>query len=351
MKNLLRLVTGLLVSFFLVSCSKNEQKPEFVLSYSVFYPSTHVHARLAQEWATEVSQRSGGRVRVDVYPGGVLSSAPENFTSVLNGVSDLGMSCFAYTRGMFPMIEGVDLPWGYRSGRQATRVANAFIRKFQPQELSGVAFMYAHAHGPGLLASRKEVPNLAAIPGMTIRGTGLSAKIVKLLGANPVGMSQGDTYEALRKGVVDGTLCPIETLQGWKQGEVIEFINDIPALAYTTANFVVMNKKTWEKLPPDLQEIITAVNAEWWDKHGLAWDQADASARQFVTGLGKKFSSFTPEDNAKIAEMLKPMFQEWADALTAAGLPGNEALAALQELTSAAVPAEAEAAPASAGGK
>lgn len=341
MKNLLRFATGLLVVLFLASCGQNAHKPEFVLSYSVFYPSTHVNARLAQEWASEINQRSGGRIRVDVYPGGVLSSASENFTSVQNGVSDLGMSCFAYTRGMFPMIEGLDLPWGYRSGRQATRVANEFIRKFQPQELSGVTFMYAHAHGPGLLVSRKEVPNLAALSGMTIRGTGLSAKIVKLLGANPVGMSQGDTYEALRKGVVDGTLCPIETLEGWKQGEVIEFVNDIPALAYTTANFVLMNKKTWEKLPPDLQEIITAVNAEWWDKHGQAWDQADDSARQFVASMGKKFSSFTPEDNAKVAEKLKPLFQEWADALRVAGLPGDEALAALQELTSSKEPAEA----------
>ncbi|NLF93477.1 MAG: TRAP transporter substrate-binding protein [Oligosphaeraceae bacterium] len=333
MKNLIRIATGMLLLLILASCSKDGKKPEFVLTYSVFYSSTHVHSRLAEEWAKEINQRSDGRIRVDVYPGGVLSSAQENFTSVLNGVSDLGMSCFAYTRGMFPMIEGVDLPWGYRNGRQATRVANEFISKFQPQELSEVAFMYAHAHGPGLLASRKEVPGPETLKGMTIRGTGLSAQMVKLLGANPVGMSQGETYEALRKGVVDGTLCPIETLEGWKQGEVIEYITEISAMAYTTANFVVMNKSTWQKLPPELQEIITAVNAQWWDKHGQAWDQADDSGRAFVTGMGKNFSAFTPEQNAQVTQALAPLFQEWADKLSAAGLPGEEALAALKELT------------------
>ena len=50
-------------------------------------------------------------------------------------------------------------------------------------------------------------------------------------------MSQPETYEALQ-GVVDATLCPIETLKGWKQGEVISSVTDSSVVGYTTAMFV-----------------------------------------------------------------------------------------------------------------
>ncbi|MFA6930128.1 MAG: TRAP transporter substrate-binding protein [Lentisphaeria bacterium] len=337
----------LLASLALVlsACKQNENQPnsqngaskkaktkaEFVLSYSIFFPSTHIHAILAEQWAEEVHQRSGGRIRVNVYPGGVLSSASENFECVRNGVSDLGMSCFSYSRGMFPMIEGLDLPWGYQSGKQATKIANAYIRNFNPAELNEVAFMFAHAHGPGILASRKKINTAAEFSGMTVRGTGLSAQMIQALKGNPVGMSQGDAYEALRKGVVDATLCPIETLKGWKQGEVIDYVIRIPAIAYTTVVFLVMNKNTWEKLPPELQQIITEVNLEWQDKHGQAWDDADLEGEQFVRELGKTIMDFPPQENDLIHQAFTPMFQDWAAKLEEKQLPGKQALQFLSE--------------------
>ncbi|NMA43300.1 MAG: TRAP transporter substrate-binding protein [Oligosphaeraceae bacterium] len=316
-----------LASVLLCSCGSKEGRPEFVFTYSVFFPSTHIHAVLAQEWADELNSRSQGRIRVDVFPGGVLSSAAENYKSVTKGVSDFGMSCFSYSRGLFPMIEGLDLPWGYESGQQASLIANRFIEHFKPAELDKIVFMYAHAHGPGILASRKKISSAKEFAGMTIRGTGVSAQMIRALGANPVGMSQGDAYEALRKGVVDATLCPVETLKGWKQGEVIEHVIHVPAAAYTTAMFVVMNQKSWQRLPADLQELIKELNLEWQLKHGLAWNQADSDGEEFVKQLGgKSFSAFPEQENAQVREALYPLLQAWADRLDAQGLPGKEAL-------------------------
>ncbi len=112
-----------------------------------------------------------------------------------------------------------------------------------------------HAHGPGILASKKPVKSLADLKGLKVRATGLSAKIVEALGGTPVAMSQPETYEALSKGVVEATLCPIETLKGWKQGEAIEYVVDSTAIGYTTAMFVVMNKEKWAALPADVQKV------------------------------------------------------------------------------------------------
>lgn len=119
---------------------------------------------------------------------------------MVNGISDIGMSCFAYTRGRFPAMEALDLPLGYPDGVTATNVANAFYAKFKPTEMDDVKVLYLHAHGPGLLHTRKPVKTLADLAKLKIRSTGLSAKVVKALGGIPVAMPQGDTYESLQKG-------------------------------------------------------------------------------------------------------------------------------------------------------
>ena len=306
-------------------------EPEFRLTYSIFFPATHIHTKLAREWAQAIHERTQGRVQIDIYPGCVLSGAGENYECVTKGVSDLGMSCFSYSRGMFPLIEGLDLPLGYRDGKQATRIANAYFRKFRPKELDETEVMLIHSHGPGLLATRPQVRRVADIKGLSIRGTGISAMVIRALGGNAIGMGQPDTYEALRKGVVDATLCPIETLKGWKQGEVIDSVVRIPSAGYTTAMFVVMNRDTWRSLPADIQQIFRQANEEWIPRHGQAWDDADKAGEEFVRSLGKSVSTLAPDEDAIAAKAIQPVLEAWAASVDKRGLPGHEALAFLQE--------------------
>lgn len=281
------------------------------LSYSIFFPPNHAQCKVAEEWAAEVEKRTDGGVKITIYPAGTLTKADQCYVGVVNGVSDIGMSCFAYTRGRFPLLEGLDLPLGYPSGLAATRIATKVASEFQPEELSDVKLMYIHAHGPGILASKKPVEKLEDVSGLKIRATGLSAKIVQNLGGVSVAMSQPETYEALQKGVADATLCPIETLKGWKQGEVINSVTDTSVIGYTTAMFVVMNKDSWAKLSPDQQKIISEINAEWVDKHGLAWDAADKEGLDFITELEKPVIPLAPEEQAKWKNAVKPVIEEY----------------------------------------
>ncbi len=299
------------------------------LTYSVFFPATHTQYKLAESWAKEVETRTNGKVKITMYPGGSLTKADQCYEGVINGVSDLGMSCFAYTRGRFPLLEVLDLPLGYPTGKVATRVAMDIIKKYQPAELKDVQFLYVHAHGPGILASKKPVRSLDDLKGMKIRATGLCTKIVEKLGAQPVGMSQPETYEALQKGVVDATFCPMETLQGWKQGEVIQAVTDSRCIGYTTAMFVVMNKSKWEKLPQDIKDVILAVSEEWVDKHGQAWDEDDTKAKEYISGMGKEIIPLTPEEQERWKNVILPVIQDYASVND--GLPRAEILADTQK--------------------
>jgi TRAP-type C4-dicarboxylate transport system substrate-binding protein len=196
--------------------------------------------------------------------------------------------------------------------------------------LNDVQLLYVHAHGPGILASKKPVKSLTDLKSLKVRATGLSAKIVEALGGTPVAMSQPETYEALAKGVVEATLCPIETLKGWKQGETIQYVVDASAIGYTTAMFVVMNKDKWATLPANVQKVFNEVNEEWITKHGAAWDEADKAGREFVTELKREFIHLPEAEQQAWKTAVKPILEAYVKAAKDKNLPGDTMLADLQ---------------------
>ncbi len=334
---LVPVLTGLLLTALLASGCKKEssttspasqaaQAKPIELSYSIFFPDPHIQCQTAKAWAAEIEKRTGGRVKINIFPGGTLSAAPQCYNGVVTGISDIGMSCFAYTPGRFPLLEGLDLPLGYPDGMTATRVANELVEKYKPAEVADVHVLYIHAHGPGILASKKAVRSLEDFKDMKVRATGLSTKIVKALGGSPVGMPQPETYEALQKGVVEATLCPVETLKGWKQGEAISYVTDSSSIGYTTAMFVVMNKGVWDKLPADIQKVFTDTSKEWVARHGEAWDKADQEGRAFIEDLKRETYTLTSEQQEQWKQRVQPVLDEYVAAAKTKALPGEEFL-------------------------
>jgi TRAP-type C4-dicarboxylate transport system substrate-binding protein len=325
------LTVAVAATAFCTGCDKDDDET-VTLAYSVFFPPSHIQCRTAEAWAGEIEKRTDGRVKIKVYPGGTLTKAPQCYQGVVDGQSDIGMSCFAYTRGRFPLLEGLDLPVGYPDGKTASRIATDMVAKYDPEELADTHVLYVHAHGPGILASKKPVENLDGMKGLKVRATGLSSKIVDSLGGTPVGMSQGETYEALQKGTVEATFCPMETLKGWKQGEVISSVTDTSAIGYTTAMFVVMNKDKWNGLPADIQEIITEVSAEWVARHGQAWDEADAEGREFILNLDppRQIIELSEEQEQRWVEGVQPVLDQYVEQTGEKGLPGDEFLQDIQ---------------------
>jgi len=282
------------------------------LSYSNFFPPTHIQSKLADEWCKEVEKRTNGKVVVDYYPGGTLTKAKQCYDGVVEGISDIGLSVLAYSRGRFPVMAAVDLPLGYTTGAQATAIANGVYAKFAPKEFNDVMPMYFHAHGPGLLfTTKKPIKTMDDLKGEKIRATGNSAKLVKALGGSPVAQPMPSAYQSLQKGVVDGCMHPIESNKGWKLGEVVKYCTESVPVAYTTTFFVVMNKDKWAEIDPASQQIITEINAEWAVKHGAAWDEADAAGKQFFLEKGGQMLPLSDTEAQKWVAATAPVIEDY----------------------------------------
>lgn len=282
-KNLVSLsvliLSVILLTMPLISCTGSE-KEVFELRLAHFFGASHpAETVLIRQWSEALAEATEGRIKIESYAGGTLLGANDIYNGVVEGVADIGMSCFAYTPGRFPIMEAFELPGiTYLNSRVASMVAWEGINELNPPEVQDTKMLMVLATGPGDLFTRSPVRSLADLQGLEIRATGISSDTISALGGIPLGMSQNDAYDSLAKGVVQGNLSPIEVLQGWNQAEVTSYITRTPFL-YNTLFFITMNLDKWNSLPDDLQKIFLEINERFQEETAAAlWDTQNESA-------------------------------------------------------------------------
>jgi TRAP-type C4-dicarboxylate transport system substrate-binding protein len=305
------------------------------LKLAHFWPATHpVETQLIQPWANEINQATNGKVKITSYPGETLLKANDIYDGVVKGVADVGVSCFSYTRGRFPVLEVFELPGiTYESSRVSSRVAWETIQSINPKEVQDTRLLMVFTTGPGDLYTKTAVDTLEDVKGMEIRATGLSAKTLTALGASPVGMAQSEAYEALSKGVVKGNLGPDEVLQGWKQAEVTSYLTKTPFL-YNTLFFMTINKDKWDALGPELQQAINQVNQKYFEEVAVGlWDQQNEAALKWaVEQKGIKVIELSPTESQRWISLVEPIQQEYVKNMNAIQVNGQEILDEIKAL-------------------
>lgn len=335
----LALVLSMVLLASLTGCSNSGGKPAdqqtIELRLAHFFPANHpAETQLIQPWAKAVSEATNGRVKVTSYPNNTLLQSDAIYNGVVTGIADIGMSCFSYTRGRFPVLEVFELPGiTYNNSKAASKVAWEGIKQLNPQEVQDTKLLMVLTTGSGDLYTKTPVRSMEDLKGMEIRATGLSAKTLSSLGATPVAMPQSDAYESLSKGVVKGNLGPIEVLQGWKQAEVTKYITKTPFL-YNTLFFVTMNKDKWNSLPPDVQAAIESVNQKFFDEVAIGlWDKQNESALKYaVEQNGMQVINLSPEETQRWIALTKPVQDEYVANIDKKGLNGRQTLDTVKAL-------------------
>lgn len=314
---------------------EDAERVSMELRLAHFWPATHPsETHLAQGLANLIEEVTDGQITVTTYPGETLLTAAEIYDGVCTGVADIGLSCFAYTRGRFPLLEAFELPGiVYNNSKAASKVAWEGIKELNPAEVQDTKLLMVLTTGPGDLFTKTPVKTLEDIQGLEIRATGLSAKTLEMLGATPVAMPQSDSYEAMSKGVVQGNLAPQETLEGWRHAEVIDYITLTPFL-YNTLFFATMNLDVWNSIPSHLQEAITEATEEFFEEVAIGlWDMQNESAIEFaVKECNCEIIELTDEEQARWIELVEPIQEDFIQEMSSLGLDGAGAIQVVKEL-------------------
>jgi TRAP-type C4-dicarboxylate transport system substrate-binding protein len=99
--------------------------------------------------------------------------------------------------------------------------------KYKPEEFAKVKVLAWFSNPPSNIMSKKPIRKLDDLKGFPIRASGGAAEALKLWGANPVGMPNPETPEALQKGVVQGVFISLECLKLFNFAETYRYMTMI----------------------------------------------------------------------------------------------------------------------------
>ena len=227
-------------------------------------PKTSVYnTAIALPFADYVNKLTDGKVKIEVFEGGVLAPIFKIYEAVEDGRADIAIGPASFLGGKdptnlmigsFPTGLGVDsiIAWMYNDGgekllqehRKATMKLHTMVLGAGPSEI------FAHSHKP--------IRTVEDLKGLKFRTLGNWAAIIKdSFGAAPVVVPGSELYSMLEKKAIDGTeySMPSENKALGFQ-EVAKYII-MPGIHAGSWTFeAAMREDTWNKIPKDLQEKI-----------------------------------------------------------------------------------------------
>ena len=268
----------------------------------------------AQRFKELAEQRTGGRVKVELYPNSQLYKDKEEMEALqLGSVQMLAPSLAKFGPLGVKEFEVFDLPFLFKDDASFRGITDGALgadlfKKLEPKGIKGLAYWDNGFHQ---MSANKPLHAVADFKGMKMRIQ--SSKVLdaemRALGAIPQVMAFSELYQALQSGVVDGTEGVASNFYTQKVYEVQKHmtISNHGHLAYA----VIVNKKFWDGLPADLRTVLescikeatTYANAIASTENMQAMDKIKASGKTTVYTL-------TAAESAEWKKALMPVHKE-----------------------------------------
>lgn len=288
-------------------------------------PMHNLHVGVFTPFAKELEERTKGRVKITIYGGEALGKAKDHYDSAVNGITDIALFIQGYTAGRFPLTQVIELPIDVPSAKVGSRVIWELYEKYLEQEYPGVKLLTLWTHEPGHVhMSKKPVKTLEDIKGLRVRSPGpIQTALVRELGASPLTIPVPELYDALNRGMADGTVIGFSAVKDFKLFEVLKY-HTISNL-YVMTMGLAMNLKAWNSLPPDIQKIMEGlIGARLSEMAGNSFDKYDLLGKEEAKKAGAEIYTLPPEEKKRWEERVRPLNEKWVADMEAKGLPGRK---------------------------
>ncbi|AMO24375.1 TRAP transporter substrate-binding protein [Ramlibacter solisilvae] len=263
-----------------------------------------------EKFAEIVEQKSGGKLKVNVFPGGALGSDQANVSALQGGTLEMA----AMNSGIFASVVKefavYDFPFLFGSPKEADAVADgpfgqSLHQKLEEKGLVGLA--YYELGFRQLTNSKRPIAKVEDIAGLKLRviPNPINVDWVTALGANPTPLPFPELYAALEQKAVDGQENPVATIQGAKLYEVQKYMT-LTNHQYNPQS-VVISKKFWDALSADEKKVLADAAHESAKYQREQSRTAAAGILDALKKAGMQVSELPPAEVAKMREKMKPV--------------------------------------------
>lgn len=305
------------------------------------HPPVFLWVKLLDEfYIPEVDKRlaaAGGKHKVEWTKawGGTLIKIGSESKGISDGVADFGFVGTLFEAAKFPMQNvSYVAPFGTDNlGAVGTIVAD--MQKKIPAmgdtwTKNGLVYLGGTALDTYHLWTNFPVKSIDDLKGKKISAPGPSANWIKNTGAVAVAGSLPTYYEDIKSGVSNGAITFSTGAWGAKLHEVAPYVTKVN-FGSMYAGAIVMNKRRFDALPPEVQQVFRDVGLEY-DKRFAEAQRSTADALlQKMAAAGATVSELPAAERQRWADTIPNVAQTWATDLQGKGVPGTEILKAYME--------------------
>jgi len=284
-----------------------------------------------KRFGARLEQRTGGRIKPQVFPASQLGSIPRMIEGVQLGTIESWIGPPEFMVGVDPRFQILTAPYVFEGMDHGYRVITD--REFEDRFLvlaegKGIRGVSTMVYGPAGFLARTPVRMPEDLKGKKIRvlATPIESAMMAQLGATGVPMTLGEVLPALQQGALDGVSSSLTVFTTFKYYDVAKYYANSDHYFITSIGTV--SKKWLDGLPPDVQKIVLeegrAVQPELLD-WGKNFYQAGVKTWKEKTGTG--WIELTPQQRSAFRARMEgvdvavaekvPGIKEWLDLLRA----------------------------------
>ncbi len=279
-----------------------------LLRYTAHIPNSHgLYGKVFLPWEEMVTRRTGGRIRWEHYVDKLLHGPLDGFKAVATDVTDYTHGYATYQPGSFHLTHGLQLPFLFPSPGVAALVSEELYPEYLKGEYERMGVYLAHCDSTSAydIISKTPIRTLADIRGLKVRSTGgLTAEIIRQVGAVPVVMAAAETYMAFQRGIIDAVALGAPDMAAYRLQETGNFYLRV-GLTHTVLQYC-LSPRTFDGLPDDLRVQL----------YNLFRLRGQVAHRNYYGGeaLGRALETLTA-GGVEVIELTLEERQEWIDAI------------------------------------
>ena len=309
------LVSALVGSAVLLSGQASAQVSERTLRWAQQNSMEHPQGLGAKKFADLVEQRSGGKIKVRVFPGGQLGGDLQIVSALQGGTLDLMVLNAGLLVGIVKDFAVLDLPFLFNTAEEADAVVDGpvgskLFEKLPDKGLVGLG--YFELGFRNVTNSKRPIAKAEDFQGIKLRvlQSPLFIDLFNTLGANTVAMPFPEVYTALEQRVIDGQENPVTVIFDTKFQEVQKYLS-LTRHIYN-AQSVIMSKKTWDKLSEEERKIVQASLNEAEAYQRQVSREKSLQVLEDLKKAGMQVNEVSPQEIARIREKIKPVVEKYA---------------------------------------
>jgi TRAP-type C4-dicarboxylate transport system substrate-binding protein len=272
-----------------------------------------LNALAFETWAKEVSDASNGTIHVRIFPGPVLADFNKMYDRITSGAVDIGFGLHASIGGKFPKTDVASLPFEQNEPLEGSLALwRVYARGLLADEYRDVKVLGLFTFGQAAMHSIRPIHSPADLVGMKMRsGSKLQSDMELALGIVPLNFNPADAYEALNRGAIQGVAVQWTGFTAFKMQDIAKHHLEAPFGSST--GFVMMNKASYDRLPPEAKAAIDKYSGEPFARAiGTVVRNDDLRAHREVEALpGHDFIVAGADKLAEWKKHIQPAIDNW----------------------------------------